>query len=135
MIASVHFDKTTYAPPPQRFEAGTPDIAGVIGLGVALDWMAEIGVERIAAWEHELLTYATAQLEAIPGLRLIGTAPVKASVVSFVLDCAHPHDIATIFDQQGVRHPRRSPLCPARDGTIRSFLNCSCFACGLQHAE
>ena len=102
MIASVHFDKTTYAPPPQRFEAGTPDIAGVIGLGVALDWMSGVGVERIAAWEHELLTYATAQLEAIPGLRLIGTAPAKASVLSFVLDCAHPHDIATIFDQQGV---------------------------------
>lgn len=102
MISSVRFEKTTYAPPPQRFEAGTPDIAGVIGLGVALDWMAGLGVERIAAWEQQLLAYATAALEEIPGLRLIGTAPEKASVLSFVLDCAHPHDIATILDQRGV---------------------------------
>lgn len=102
MISSVRFEKTTYAEPPQRFEAGTPDIAGVIGLGVALDWMSGLGVDRIAACEQQLLAYATAALEKIPGLRLIGTASEKASVLSFVLDCAHPHDIATVLDQQGV---------------------------------
>ena len=102
MISSVRFEKTTYAEPPQRFEAGTPDIAGVIGLGVALDWMSGLGVDRIAACEQQLLAYATAALEKIPGLRLIGTASEKASVLSFVLDCAHPHDIATVLDQEGV---------------------------------
>ncbi len=102
MIASVSFDGTSYADPPDRFEAGTPDIAGVIGLGAALDYVSSLGLDRVAAWEQELLAYATEALCEIPGLRLIGTAREKAAVLSFVLDCAHPHDIGTIFDQEGV---------------------------------
>jgi cysteine desulfurase/selenocysteine lyase len=102
MIESVTFEKTTFKEPPHRFEAGTPDIAGVIGLGVAIDYLEGIGLDRIAAWEHELLVHATAALEEIPGLRIIGTAEQKAAVVSFVLDAAHPHDVATILDQEGV---------------------------------
>ena len=102
MIQSVHFEGTRFADPPQRFEAGTPDVAGVIGLGAALDWFES--VDRVGAhqWEDHLLETATRALETIPGLRLIGTAPKKAAVLSFVLDCAHPHDIATILDQNGV---------------------------------
>jgi len=102
MIESVSFEGTTFAQVPAKFEAGTPDIAGVIGLGAAIDYLEDIGLERIAAYEHELLAYATTALEAIPGLRLVGTAPEKASVLSFVLDGVHPHDIGTVLDQQGV---------------------------------
>jgi len=102
MIESVTFEKTTYAPVPHKFEAGTPDIAGVIGLGAAIDYVETIGLDAIAAHEHELLEYATKQLEAIPGLRIVGTARDKAAVVSFVLDFAHPHDIGTILDQEGI---------------------------------
>ena len=102
MIESVTLEKSTFKPPPERFEAGTPDIAGAIGLGVAIDWVLDVGLDRIAAWEGELLAYATASLERIPGLRIIGTAAHKAAVVSFVLDAAHPHDVATVLDQEGV---------------------------------
>ena len=102
MIQSVRFEGTTFASPPQRFEAGTPDVAGVIGLGAALDWFD--AVDRVGArqWEDHLLETATRALETIPGLRILGTAAQKAAVLSFVLDCAHPHDIATILDQNGV---------------------------------
>jgi cysteine desulfurase/selenocysteine lyase len=102
MIEQVSFEKTTFAPVPHKFEAGTPHIAGVIGLGAALDYVEALGMDRIAAHEHELLTYATESLEAVPGLRLIGTAPEKAAVLSFVLDGVHPHDIGTVFDGEGV---------------------------------
>jgi cysteine desulfurase/selenocysteine lyase len=102
MIESVSFEKTTYAPVPHKFEAGTPHIAGVIGLGVAIDYLTAVGLERIAAWEASLLTRATEALDAIPGLRIIGRAPQKAAVVSFVMDEVHPHDIGTIFDGEGV---------------------------------
>ena len=102
MIESVTLEKTTFKEPPHRFEAGTPDIAGVIGLGAALDYLADVGMDRIAAWEHELLEYATAALTEIPGLRIIGTAREKASVLSFVLDSAHPHDVSTVLDQEGI---------------------------------
>jgi cysteine desulfurase/selenocysteine lyase len=102
MIESVSFEKTRFKAPPGRFEAGTPDIAGAIGLGVAIDYLEEVGLDRIAAWEHELLDYATQQLEAISGLLIIGTAREKAGVISFVLDAAHPHDVATILDQEGI---------------------------------
>ncbi|MGI9591021.1 MAG: aminotransferase class V-fold PLP-dependent enzyme, partial [Myxococcota bacterium] len=102
MILTVSFEKTTFADIPHKFEAGTPDIAGVVGLGAALDYVNALGLDRVAAYEHELLEYATAALLAVPGLRLIGTAPEKAGVLSFVLDCAHPHDIGTILDQEGV---------------------------------
>jgi cysteine desulfurase/selenocysteine lyase len=102
MIASVTFEKTTYNVLPYKFEAGTPHIAGVIGLGVALDYLSALGLERVAAWEHELLVHGTAVLEAVPGVRLVGTAPEKASVLSFVVDGVHPHDVGSILDQAGV---------------------------------
>jgi cysteine desulfurase / selenocysteine lyase len=102
MISSVTFEKTTYNKLPYKFEAGTPDIAGVIGLGAALDYVADVGMDAIAAHEHDLLTYATDAVSPIPGLRIIGTAAEKAGVLSFVLGDIHPHDVGTILDQEGI---------------------------------
>lgn len=102
MILTVSFTKTTYNQLPWKFEAGTPHISGAIGLAAAIRYLERIGMERIARIEHELLEYATHQLSALPGLRIIGTAPHKAAVVSFVLDGIHPHDIGTILDTEGV---------------------------------
>jgi cysteine desulfurase / selenocysteine lyase len=102
MILSVSFDKTTYNALPYKFEAGTPNIEGVIGLGEALRYLASLGVANVAAWEHDLLVYATARLQEIEGLKIIGTAAEKASVISFVLEGIHPHDIGTILDQEGI---------------------------------
>ncbi len=102
MIKSVTFAKTLYNDLPYKFEAGTPHIAGVIGLGAAIDYVAGIGLDRIAAYEHELLAYATEVLSAIPGLRIIGTAREKASLISFVLEGIHAHDIGTVLDHEGV---------------------------------
>jgi len=102
MIESVRFEGTTFAPVPQKFEAGTPDIASVIGLGAAVDYLEAIGMEKIAAYEQSLLVYATEKLAEIPGLRLIGTAKEKAAVLSFVLEDAHPHDVGTVLDGEGV---------------------------------
>ena len=102
MILSVTFEKTTYNQLPWKFEAGTPNIAGVIGLAAAIHYLEGIGMERIAAYEQELLEYATERLVQVPGLRIVGTAPHKAAVVSFVLEGIHPHDIGTILDTEGV---------------------------------
>jgi cysteine desulfurase/selenocysteine lyase len=102
MISSVTFEKTTYNDLPHKFEAGTPNIAGVIGLGAAIDYLALVGLDHIAAHEHDLLKYATEQFARLPGVRIIGTAKEKAAVLSFVLDDIHPHDIGTILDQEGV---------------------------------
>jgi cysteine desulfurase/selenocysteine lyase len=102
MIRSVSFEKTTYNDLPYKFEAGTPHIAGVIGLGVAIDYIGSIGLERIEAYEQELLKYGTEKLLQIPGLRLIGTAKHKSAILSFVLGEAHAHDIGTILDRQGI---------------------------------
>jgi cysteine desulfurase/selenocysteine lyase len=102
MIESVTFEKTTYAPVPAKFEAGTPDIAGVIGLRASIEYLGNIGLDRIGAWEHRLLDRATEVLGGIEGLRIVGTAREKAAVVSFVLDGVHPHDIGTALDQAGV---------------------------------
>lgn len=102
MIRSVSFEKTTYAPLPAKFEAGTPAIAANIGLGAAIDYINSIGFEAAAAYEHELLEYATKRLSDIPGVRLIGTAANKASVLSFEIEGVHPHDIGTILDQEGI---------------------------------
>jgi cysteine desulfurase/selenocysteine lyase len=102
MISSVTFEKTTYNKLPYKFEAGTPDVAGAIGLGAALEYMNGLGIENLAAHEHELLSYATARVSAIPGVRVIGMAREKAAVLSFVLEGVHPHDIGTILDQQGI---------------------------------
>ena len=102
MIATVTLQRSTWAPLPAKFEAGTPMIAQVLGLGSALDYLVGLGLENVAAWEHELLSYATERLREIGGVRLIGTAKEKASVLSFVLDGVHPHDIGTILDEEGV---------------------------------
>ena len=102
MIRSVTFEKTTYADLPHKFEAGTPNVAGAVGLGAALDYITGIGFDRIQPHERDLLEYGTAVLSEVPGLRLIGTAANKASVLAFVLKGAHPHDIGTIVDTEGV---------------------------------
>jgi cysteine desulfurase/selenocysteine lyase len=102
MIASVTFEKTTYNTIPYKFEAGTPHIAGAIGLGAAIDYIESLGRENIEATERDLLAYGTAALGGIPGLRLVGTAARKASILSFVIDGVHPHDVGTILDLEGV---------------------------------
>jgi cysteine desulfurase/selenocysteine lyase len=102
MISSVTFEKTLYNKLPFKFEAGTPDVSGAIGLGAAIEYMNEIGTDRIAQYEHELLAYATQRLSAIPGVRLVGTAKERAGVVSWVIEGVHPHDIGTILDQEGI---------------------------------
>jgi len=102
MILSVRFEESTYQGIPYKFEAGTPDIAGVIGLGAAIDYVSQIGLDAIAAHEHELLDYANESLARVPGLRLIGTAREKAALISFVLEGIHAHDVGTILDQHGI---------------------------------
>jgi len=102
MISSVTFEKTSYNKLPYKFEAGTPDIAGVIGLGAALTYVNGLGIGNIGAHEHDLLVYATDAVSSIPEVRVIGTAKEKAGVVSFVIDGVHPHDIGTILDQEGI---------------------------------
>ena len=102
MIRTVTFEKTTYNEVPYKFEAGTPNIAGGIGMGAALDYVTNLGLDRIAAYEHELLVYGTQLLSRIPGLRMIGTAREKAAVLSFVIDGIHPHDIGTVLDRMGI---------------------------------
>jgi cysteine desulfurase/selenocysteine lyase len=102
MIRTVTFEKTTYNDLPYKFEAGTPDISGGIGLGAALDYVSRIGLDKIAAYEHELLLYGTEALSQIPGLRMIGTAKEKAAVLSFVMEGVHPHDIGTVLDRMGI---------------------------------
>ncbi|MDP7135950.1 MAG: cysteine desulfurase [Candidatus Poseidoniia archaeon] len=102
MIRSVTFEKTEFAPPPLRFEAGTPHIAGAIGLGAAVEYLSGIGLEAIAAHESDLLAAATDAVAAIDGVRLIGTAAQKASVLSFVVEGVHPHDIGTVLDRNGI---------------------------------
>jgi cysteine desulfurase / selenocysteine lyase len=102
MIASVTFEKTTYNVLPAKFEAGTPHIEGAIVLGIAIDYLNSIGLDRIAAYEHELLGYATEVIGAIPGVKIIGTAREKASVLSFTVNEIHPHDLGTILDQEGI---------------------------------
>ncbi|MEP6754137.1 MAG: cysteine desulfurase [Chthonomonadales bacterium] len=102
MIREVTFEKTTYNSVPYKFEAGTPNIADAIGFGAAVDYLTGVGMDRIAAWEHDLLVYGTELLGQIDGLRMIGTAPHKAGVLSFVMAGIHPHDIGTFLDQDGI---------------------------------
>jgi cysteine desulfurase/selenocysteine lyase len=102
MILSVSYEKTTYNALPYKFEAGTPNIEGVIGLAAALDYVSNIGLQNISAYEHDVLQYATRRLLEIDGLRIIGRAAEKAAVISFVLEGVHPHDIGTILDQEGI---------------------------------
>lgn len=102
MIHTVSFEETTYADVPQRFEAGTPNIAGVVGMDAAISYVQTVGLSAIAAWEHTLLVDATEQLQALPGIRLIGQASDKAGILSFVVQGIHPHDLGTILDTEGV---------------------------------
>ncbi|MEA3136717.1 MAG: cysteine desulfurase / selenocysteine lyase [Thermoplasmata archaeon] len=102
MIRSVSFEKSTYNDLPYKFEAGTPDIAGAIGLGAAVDFLTGIGLDHVAAHEHDLLEYATKAVAKVPGLRIIGTAAKKAGVLSFVIEGIHPHDIGSLVDRDGV---------------------------------
>jgi cysteine desulfurase/selenocysteine lyase len=102
MIKTVTLEKSTYNDLPYKFEAGTPNIAGGIGLGAAFEYVSDVGLEAIAAYEHELLVYGTELLEEIPGLRIIGTAREKAAVLSFVMEGIHPHDIGTVLDRMGI---------------------------------
>ena len=130
MIVPVSFERTTYAPLPNRFEAGTPDIAGAIGLGAAIDYLTAIGFDRIAAYEHELLEYATQRIEQVPGLRIVGTAEHKAAVISFVIDSPPiaALDIATRLSNAGIAvrtgHHCCMPLMSALDipGTCRASM-------------
>jgi cysteine desulfurase / selenocysteine lyase len=102
MILSVSFEKTVYNTPPYKFEAGTPNLAGAVGLGAAIDFLAGLGHEALAAHEQDVLAYGVQALSAVPGLQVIGTSRAKSSVVSFVLDGVHRHDIGTTLDRQGV---------------------------------
>jgi cysteine desulfurase/selenocysteine lyase len=102
MISSVTFERSTWAGLPAKFEAGTPHIAGAIGLGAAVDWLAAIGVDKVAAHEDDLLRYATAEVARIPGVRLIGTAPERASILSFALEGVHAHDVGQVLDLEGI---------------------------------
>lgn len=128
MISSVTFEKSTWAKLPHKFEAGTPAIVQAIGLGAAIDYVNAIGLEAIGAHETDLLNYATQKLASVDGLRIIGTAPNKASVISFTLDFAHPHDIATIIDRAGVAvragHHCAQPLMERMDvpATVRASI-------------
>ena len=128
MIETVSFEKTTYAGLPHKFEAGTPNIAGGIGLKAAIDWINEIGLDKIAMYEKDLLAYAIQELKKIEGFRLIGNAPKKASVISFLLDNIHPYDIGIILDKLGVAvrtgHHCAQPVMDAFciPGTVRASL-------------
>jgi cysteine desulfurase/selenocysteine lyase len=102
MISSVTFEKTTWNVLPYKFEAGTPDIAGAVGLGAAVDYISKIGIENVTAHEKDLLDYATGSLTGLPGLTVIGTAREKIGVLSFTLDGIHPHDIGTVLDREGI---------------------------------
>jgi cysteine desulfurase/selenocysteine lyase len=102
MIKSVSFEGTTWNDLPFKFEAGTPNVAGAVGLAAALSWMESVGRDRLAAHEAGLLAYGTEALSAVPGLRLVGTAREKVGVLAFVLDGVHPHDVGTILDAEGI---------------------------------
>jgi len=102
MIESVSFEKTTFAPPPNKFEAGTPHISGAAGLAAAIDYVTRLGLDNIAAHEQALLAEATARIRQIPGVRIFGEAKHKAAILSFLIDGAHPHDVGTVFDHSGV---------------------------------
>jgi cysteine desulfurase/selenocysteine lyase len=148
MVRVVSFEKTTYADPPHRFEAGTPAIEGAIGLAAALDYVSAIGLPAIAAWEHALLAHAEQRLAEIPGLRIVGTAPDKAAVVSFVLAGVHPHDVGTILDSRGIAvragHHCAQPVMQrfgvpattrASFGLYNSFEEVEALAAGLLHVR
>jgi len=148
MILSVTFEKTLYNHIPNKFEAGTPNIAAAIGWGAALDYLTRIGMENITSYEHALLTYATEAIGQIPGVRLIGTAREKAGVLSFMLEGIHPHDVGTVLDQEGIAvrtgHHCAQPVMerfgvPATVRASLAFYNTkqeiNALAAGLEHVK
>jgi cysteine desulfurase/selenocysteine lyase len=148
MILSVTFEKTLYNHIPNKFEAGTPNIAAAIGWGAAIDYLTRIGMENIASYEHALLTYATEAIGQIPGVRLIGTAREKAGVLSFLLEGIHPHDVGTVLDQEGIAvragHHCAQPVMerfgvPATVRASLAFYNTkqeiNALAAGLEHVK
>jgi cysteine desulfurase/selenocysteine lyase len=148
MILSVTFEKTIYNHIPNKFEAGTPNIAGAIGWGAGLDYLTRIGMENISSYEHALLTYATEAIGQIPGVRLIGTAREKAGVLSFLLEGIHPHDVGTVLDQEGIAvrtgHHCAQPVMerfrvPATVRASLAFYNTkqeiNALAAGLEHVK
>lgn len=126
MIETVTFEKTTFNKLPYKFEAGTPDYVGTATLAAALDYVSAIGIDEIARYEHELLTYATEKLLQVPGLRIIGTAGNKSSVISFLVDGTHPYDMGTLLDRMGIAvrtgHHCAEPLMRVLgvEGTVRA---------------
>ncbi|MCH8553699.1 MAG: cysteine desulfurase [Schleiferiaceae bacterium] len=130
MIATVTFEKSTYADIPHKFEAGTPNIAGMIGLGAAFTFINETGIATIAAIENALLQYATEKLQEVPGVKIYGTAPEKASVLSFLVEGVHPYDLGTLLDQMGIAvrtgHHCTQPIMDFFDipGTVRASFAC-----------
>jgi cysteine desulfurase/selenocysteine lyase len=126
MIESVTFEETTYNRLPFKFEAGTPDFVGTTALAAALDYLTAIGIERVERYEKDLLNYATERLLAIPGLRIVGTAKEKSSVISFLIEGIHPYDLGTLLDGMGIAvrtgHHCAEPLMRALgiDGTVRA---------------
>ena len=148
MILSVTFEKTIYNHIPNKFEAGTPNIAAAIGWGAAIDYLTQIGMENISSYEHALLTYATEAIGQIPGVRLIGTAREKAGVLSFVIEGVHPHDVGTVLDQEGIAvrtgHHCAQPVMerfgvPATVRASLAFYNTkqeiNALAAGIQHVK
>jgi cysteine desulfurase/selenocysteine lyase len=128
MISDVTFEKTTYQPPPGRFEAGTSSIGDAAGLGAALDYLTALGLENVSRYEHELLVYGTEALATVPGLRMIGTAHEKAAVLSFVLDGVRTEDVGAALDQEGIAvrsgHHCAQPIIRrfGLEGTVRASL-------------
>ena len=148
MILTVTFEKTIYNVIPQKFEAGTPPIAAAIVLGAAVDYLSAIGMDAIAAYEHDLLSYASAQVARIPGVRIIGTAKEKAAVLSFVVEGVHPHDLGTLLNQEGIAvrtgHHCAQPVMqrfslPATSRASFAFYNTraevDALAAGIRHVQ
>ncbi len=135
MISSVTFEKTTWNVLPYKFEAGTPNIAGAIGLGAAIDYLSRVGIGSVTAHEEDLLDYATGSLSAMPGLNVIGTAREKIGVLSFTLDGIHPHDVGNGARPGGDRDPHRAPLRAARHGVLRDPGDGAGVPRALQHAR
>ena len=132
MIRTVSFEESTWNDLPYKFEAGTPNIAGMIGLGAAVEFMTELGMDAIAAHERDILEYATGALDALDGVRIVGTAREKAGILSFVVEGVHPHDVGTIADQHGWRSGR-TPLRDAADEAVRGAGALAGLAGALQH--
>ena len=133
MIADVTFEKTVFQHPPNRFEAGTGNIADAVGLGAALDYVSRLGLETIAGYEHALLEYATPRMLAVPGLRMIGTATNKASVLSFVLDGYRTEEVGAALNQEGIAVRSGSPLRAADPAPLRRRGHRPAVAGVLQH--